>query len=81
MAPWSAPIPIVAMAGTLRLSPPLLRWTIAEEGGLPFGNGTSRAWPHSCVASLASGYAVSSVAAFFVIVGNLRSGLRKDKVM
>ena len=73
------PISIAAMAGTLRLSPPLLRWANAEEGGLPFGNGTSRAWPHSCVASVASGYAASSVAAFFVIVVNVLSGLARTR--
>ena len=49
-----APISIVAMAGTLRLSPPLLHWASAEDGDLPTGNGTSRAWLLACVASLAS---------------------------
>ena len=47
-------IPIVAMAGTLLLSPPLPRWASDEDGRLPTGNGTSRAWPYSWVASAAS---------------------------
>ncbi len=52
-----APFPIAAMAGTLRLSPPLLRRAGAEDGGPPTGKGTSRAWPRSCAASSASGSA------------------------
>ena len=59
-------IPIAAMAGTLLLSPPLLRWANAEDGVLPNGNGTSRAWPCSCVAALALGYV-----AFFLVVMNV----------